>query len=775
MNITTKIEKKEENLISLIRFRFFPYWPLFVFLLLVSGVGAWLYLKTVVPVYSATASIVIKDEKKGTDDSKLLESLNISSSKKLVENEMEVLQSRDLMKNVVSKLHLYAPIAEKGSFKVASAYTSSPVRIEAKEPEKLVPTEKPVPFTYNSAEATVEISNKKYPINAWVNTPYGMLKFSNNPSLQKPAKDPLFFSLNNPMNVAGGLVQSLSITPSSKLSTVLDLSFKDESPNRAQDILKELILSYTRFTMEEKNNVASNAVSFIEERLKSVVRDLDSIERNLQSYKATRGIVDLSEQGKQFLQNVGDNDRKVTDISMQLAALNQVEKYVVNKGDNVGMVPSTVGLSDPGLSSLLERLRDNELKYETMKKTMGENSPTVTAVAKEIEQIRPSILENIRNQQQSLQASKRDLNSTNGMYTSMLRTIPQKERMLLDMSRQQSIKSGVYSFLLQKREEAVLSSSSLVSDSRVVDSAVASFAPISPKSTQIYLMAFVLAFIAGIGIVGAKEFFSNKILFRSEIETLTAFPIAGEITSVKHKDELVIVDPKKLFMAEQFRQLRASIGLYSKVENNQKLMITSSISGEGKSFIASNLGLSLAMSGKKVVLIDFDLRSPKTSRIFGLQQAKGLAEFLERKIKIEKIVSKIEIEQSGYSNLFVIPAGRSEINPTELLHSDRIEELFAYLSSHFDYVLVDTSPVDAVIDAYVLSEYCDKTLFVVRHGYTPKTIVQLFDKNSKIQSLKNLSIVFNNIKPRGFAKNTYGYGYGYGYTNVYSSKYTEPT
>lgn len=775
MNILTyKKEKKEENLISLIRFRFVPYWPLFVLLLVLSGIGAWMYLKTVTPTYSASASIVIKDEKKGTDDSKLLESLNISSAKKIVENEIEVIQSRDLMKKVVTKLNLYAPLYEKEKFKNVTAYTSSPVRIEAKDPDQLTGT-KPIFFTYNNAEATVQIEKAKYPLNNWVSTPYGTLKFSKNPQFQQAAKGDLFFTLNKPINVAGGLVQNLSIATSSKSSTVIDLTFADESPIRAQDVLNELINTYTKYTIDEKNSVAAGAVTFIEDRLKNVVKELDSIERSLQNYKTTRGIVDLSEQGKQFLLNVGDNDRKVGDISAQLAILNQVENYVVKKGESAGMVPSTVGLTDPGLTGLLERLNENELKYESMKKTVGENNPSVAAVAKEIEQLRPSVLENIRNQQKSLEASRRNLSSTNGMYTSMLRTIPQQERVLLDMSRQQSIKSGVYSFLLQKREEAVLSSSSSVADSRVLDSAIASSSPVSPKKMQIYLLACILAFILGIGIVSAKEFFSNKILFRSEIETLTTLPIAGEITSVKHKDELVIVDPKKLFMAEQFRQLRASIGLYSKDDQKKKLMITSSISGEGKSFIASNLGLSLAMSGKKVVLIDFDVRSPKTSRTFGLQQGKGLAEYLEGKTSIEKIINKIEIEQSGYSNLFIIPAGRSEINPTELLQSERILELFSYLDDHFDFILVDTSPVDAVIDAYVLSDYCDKTLFVVRHGYTPKTIVQLFDKNSKVKSLKNLSIVFNSIKPRGFVKNTYGYGYGYGYSNVYSSKYTEPT
>lgn len=775
MNILTyKKEKKEDNLISVIRFRFIPYWPLFILLLVMSGFGAWLYLKTVNPVYLASASVVIKDEKKGTDDSKLLESLNISSSKKIVENEIEVLQSRDLMKKVVTKLKLYAPVYEKGSFKDMTAYTTSPVTVEAKDPDHTAAKDR-IFFTFNNAESAVTIGNRKYPVGSWVTTPYGVLKFTRNANFQQAAAGPLYFTLNLPVNTAGGLVQNISVNASSKSSTVLDIAYHDESPVRAQDILNELISTYTKYTIEEKNSMAVSAVSFIEDRLKTVARDLDSIERTLQNYKATKGIVDLSEQGKQFLQNVGENDRKVGDISAQLAILNQVENYVVKKGETAGMVPSTVGLSDPGLTNLLQRLSDNELKYESMKKTMAENNPSVVAVAKEIEQLRPAVLENIRSQQRSLQASRQDLSSTSGMYTSMLRTIPQKERILLDMSRQQSVKSGVYSFLLQKREEAVLSSSSIAADSRVLDSAVASSAPVSPKKMQTYAMALVLAFILGIGIVSAKEFFSNKILFRSEIETLTTLPVAGEITSVKHKDELVIVDPKKLFMAEQFRQLRASIGLYSKVAHEKKIMITSSISGEGKSFIASNLGLSLAMSGKRVVLVDFDLRSPKTSRTFGMHQEIGVAEFLEGKTKIEKTIHKIEIEQSGYSNMYIIPAGRSEINPTELLHSEKTNEFFNYLEANYDYILVDTSPVDAVIDAFVLSDYCDKTLFVVRHGYTPKTIVQLFDKNAKVKSLKNLSIVFNSIKPRGFAKNTYGYGYGYGYTNVYSSKYTEPT
>jgi capsular exopolysaccharide synthesis family protein len=441
-----------------------------------------------------------------------------------------------------------------------------------------------------------------------------------------------------------------------------------------------------------------------------------------------------------------------------------VENYVVSKNNNSSLVPSTLGLNE-NLTHLLKRLYDSELDYNSLKQTMGENSPEVSSIANEIEKIRPAILENVRNQRASLLASKQDISSTNNAYTSLLKTIPRQERELLEISRQQAIKNNVYSFLLQKREETALSSSSSVADNRMIDAAQAFFTPVSPKKSIVYLGAFALALLIGIAIVIAKELLTGKVLFRSQIETYTSLPIVAEITSVKHKSEIIINEPGKAYISEQFRQLRAALGFFKRNATKKKLLITSSIAGEGKSFVAANLAVSLAASGKKVVLIDADIRSPKTTKIFGLEEKQGLAEFLKGELDVSLLAVNSETPY-----LSIIPAGGPSRMPTELLLNGDLTELFSYLEIHFDYILIDTSPVDPVSDAYVLGEYCDKTLFVIRHGYTPKTLIRMLDENNKLKVLPKLSLIFNGVKKRGFLKGNYGFGYGYGYEYVYKQR-----
>ncbi len=761
-----KPEEKEESVFNFLLFRFAPYWPLFLLLLILCSAGAWVYLRFSTPLYEANATILIKDEKKGVDDSRMLESLNIYTSSKIVENEMEVIQSRTLMKEVVVNLHLYAPVFEEGGFNDINAYETSPIRIEAKDPEEIAP-EKDIPFSYDHGKEVVIIERKAYPLGEWVTTPYGDLKFAIN---QKADPDPdekrqLYFSLLDPDKVASSMASRVDIKPTNKIATVLDLSFVDESAVRAIDVLNELIKVYSINSIKEKNLMAANTLSFIDERLRYVINDLDSIERSIQHYKSKQGIVDLSEQSRNFLHNVSENDRQVSNINMQLAVLDQVERYVISKNNAGGIVPASLGLNDQLLAQLLQKLYNAELEYEKLRKTMAENSPQVTAIGSEIESIRPAILENVRNQRVSLLASRNNISSTSGAYYSYLKTIPQKERQLLEISRQQSIKNNVYSFLLEKREETALASSSTLADSKLIDPAISNFWPVSPNKSTAYLGAFALSFIIGIGLVCCKELLTGKILFRSDIEKYTKIPIAAEITSVKHKHELVVNRPDKVFLKEQFQHLRAAIGLHGRAVSKQKVLVTSSIAGEGKSFVAANLALSLSSSGKRVLLIDADLRGPKTSSIFDMEEKEGLAEFLEDKVSINNIINP-----SDHNNLFVIPAGGECDNPTELLLNGKLNELFTYVEELFDYILVDTSPVDPVTDAYVLSYYCDKTLFVIRHAYTPKTMVQILDESNKVTALNNPFIVFNGIKKRGFLKGNYGFGYGFGYEYVYKNR-----
>lgn len=766
MNTEQNTENPESSFFEEVSYKYMPYWPLFVFFLILSLAGAWAFLSYTNPVYAVSSTILINDQKKGADENKIEESINLLTSNKVVDNEIEVLQSRKLMLDVVNRLHLYAPVYAEAKFRPhTSAYTLSPIRIEVDDPEKIVKVDS-VYFNYNPSNNTVVINSKAYPLDQFVSTPYGNLKFTKNKKHYESTDNPLYFSLFHPQKVANSFLNNLSVTPTSKMSSVISLYLTDEVPERGEDVLDTLMDSYKNAAIEFKNNLAKNTIAFMDERLKIVQGALGSVEKQIQNYKSTQGITDLGEQGRMYLQSVTENDQKLAQVNLQLEVLNQLEKYVTSKNNSSGIVPSTLGIDDPTLNRLLDNLYQAETEYETLKKTTGENNPIALSAATQIEKIRPSILENIQNQRANLRAGLRNLTTTNRTYNSTLQALPQKERELVNVSREQSVKNNVYSFLLQKREETALAYASNIDNSRIIASAQAGGEPVSPKKSVIYSISIVLALALSIGIVLAKEMFTSKILFRSQIEEYTNTPIVGEISYFNEKKSLFLKGQNNRVFQEQFRQLRAAAGLFSKTIEKKRILITSSIPGEGKSLISSNLALSLSRSGKKVVLLDMDIRNPQFSRMFKLNNSVGIAGFLEEDIDPVKI-----IEGTEFHNLFIIPAGVTKANPTELLLNGKLPELFQYLDEEFDYIVIDTSPVNPVTDAYILSDFCDLTLYVVRHKYTPKTFIKTLDETNRFKPLKNRAIVFNGIKPRGFIKGNFGYGYGYGYENMYNEKY----
>jgi len=763
-------EQKDSNLISFIRYRFVPYWPLFALLLSIAAGAAFLYIKWAPPIYQAKADLLIKDENKGSGDGRVLESLNVFSTKKIVEDEIEVLQSQTLVREVVRNLDLYAPVTSKGRFKTYPAYISSPVIVEAlgfdslyKDHNKVfLPT---TPFVYDSAHALVRTAAGSFPLGQWLSYPNTslVLRFLPNPRYSDGANGPLSFMVLNPKLVTNSLIGRLNVASANKLSSVVTLTLSDEVPRRGEDILNELIDVYDHASINDKNQLAMNTLAFVENRLLHVRHELDSAENSLQRSKTQNGGADLSEQGSAYLQNVSANDQKVSDIDMQVAVLNEVEKYVRSE-NNTGIVPSTLGIEDAGLSNLLQKLYDDRANYDKLHRTVGENNPVMQSLAGEIQKIKPNILENIRIRKLSLEAGLTNLQQTNQQYATRLQGIPGKERNLLESSRQQSILSNVYSFLLQKREEASLSYASTIADSRTIDRAESSLDPISPKRTIVLGIAMALALAFGCIVVYMREFSNSRILFRREIETYTAVPIIAELAAGGRSRSLLVANqPRPVVLTEQFRQLRTALGLHAKNNKNKKLLVTSSISGEGKSFVSANLALSLASAGKKVVLLDFDLRNPRISAEFEPAAGPGLADFLQGDIEPYEI-----IKSTSYKNLFVTAAGDENGSLTDLSFNSRLDELFDYLGGVFDFIVVDTPPVHLVSDAYVLTEYCDLSLYVVRHDFTPKAFVQLLDENDKIKPLKNIVIVFNSIKSRGFFGGKYGLDLGYG--NEFSVK-----
>lgn len=740
----------KENLTSLLWNKYFPYWRLYLLLVVLAVGVVWYRLHFKLPVYECTAKLLIKDEKKGLEDSKMMESLNLLATKKIIENEIEVIKSRTLMAQVVKELKLYAPVFEKSKWKDLSAYASSPVKIEVQNPDSLVEANK-VEFAYDASGGTVTVNGQTCALNQWITTPWGRLRFLAN-NKQYRYGSPLYFVLVHPKKIIQNLIGSLEVYSAGKLSTVLDLKIRDEVPERAEDILNTLIADYDKASVNDKNMLAENTLSFLDDRLRYVSTALDSVEKRLQQYKTKKAAINISSQGQLFLQNVSENDQKISDANMKLAVLGQVEQYIFSKDSRGGLVPSTLGVSDPLLTNLLNKLYDAELQYEKLKPTVGENNPELTSLAVQIEKIKPSILENVRSQQRSLEATKKNLYATNGTYTSLLQALPQQERDLVEINREQNIKSASYSFLLQKREEAALSRSSTVSDSRLVDKAESSLDPTGLGDKQVYVMGILVAIALGIVLVTVKEFFNPTIVFRQEIETLTSFPVIGEIVLDKSKTQLVLQESEDSLIAEEFRMLRTSLQYLGIGSGEKKILITSTISGEGKSFVAANLAMSLAISGKKVILVEFDLKNPTLASKLGMKSHKGVTDYLRGDADVDEV-----IKSTGDSpNLFLITAGNLSANPSELILHQRTADLFRCLESRFDYVLVDCAPVGLLSDGYVLSRHCNATLFVVRHKYTPKKMLERLEPNTRINELKNLAIVFNGIRE-------YGYGYGYIY------------
>ncbi len=792
----------DENILRMLLAMFLPYWPLFALLAPLCLIGAWGYLKTTTPVYEAAATLIIKDENKGVDDSKAMEAMNPFDSKKIVENEIEVIQSRALMTQVVENLQLYAPVFEDKLIGSKSAYNSSPIVVELKNPDKIFQPSGSEAikfyFEFDSVNNMVKIQDKTYPIDEWVQGPaFGETKFRLNANKSRSTKKALYYTFIHPKNMTRGLLNGLEASPTDKLSTVVRLTYRDPIPQRGENILNHLISAYNQKAVSDRDDLASNTLTFIEERMNKVEKELNELESSIQRFRSEEGVVNLSEQGKLYLQDVGEYDRQIAQSSRQLAILNKVDQYVVSKKNQSGLVPSTLGVEDPVLTQLLEKLYNSEIEYERLRKTTAENNPILLSVANEIKKIRPSIRENIRNQKNNLRASLGNLSYNVNRSASALNNIPEKERALLEIERGKEIKNELYSFLQQKREETALSYAPNGGDGRVVDLAQSSAGPVSPKSSLIYLIALVLAMSIGLGYIIFKEMMNRNVLFRSEIENSIDAPVVLELPdlsvvnefneSKKPSSPLTILTnklglrnifyakkdsiktgrkPHEALLVEHFRQLSASLGLYSRSFKKKKILVTSSIAGEGKSFVSTNLAFCLAQSGKKVALLDMDFLKPQTSHHFGLVDCDGILDFLSYHADYNEILTT----SRGNKNLFVIPVGRRVKDHTKLLLNGKLDVLFEELSRDFDYVIIDSAPVNLVADVKLLAEYSDETLYVVRHGKTPLKVIKHLDDSGILKGLKNVSLVFNGIKQRGLIKGDYGYGYGYDY-KLYGEEY----
>ncbi|MCX2473258.1 polysaccharide biosynthesis tyrosine autokinase [Pedobacter sp. MC2016-05] len=746
-------------------FRLLPYWPMFLLLFIIAITGSFIYLQITPSVYQANARIQINEREGAADNKSEDKVISGLTTKQTVDNEREVIASSPIVYKVVENLGLYTTIFQKRGIARVVLYKNAPLKIMVKDPNALTPLER---TEFRIVGERVVINEKKYPFDRWLRMPYGTIMFRLNPAYKNDLEGEYSFALTHPKKIVSSIQENIKIEEANKLSTILDVSLSDIDPKRSEDILNDMLSVYSASMVDQHNLLAANTQEFIDKRLMSVEKELLDIETKLQNYRVENSAIDVGVQGKLYLENVSVNDQKVGEINMQLSVLNQVENYVKSRDLTGGIVPSTAGINDPGLSQMVKDIYELQLNAEGLRKTTGENNPMVVSFVDQINKIKPQILQNLRNQRNSLTASRNNLAGTTGNYSSALKSMPQTERTLVDMNRQQQIKNGIYTFLLQKKEETALSYIVNGSDSKIVSAAESSGLPVSPKKKMIYLASLFGAGILGIAFISVKEGLRRNVMFQRDIAALTSLPIIAEISINIGKNNIVIGSQQRTLIAEQFRSLRTTLHFLGIGKKNKRVMVTSAISGEGKSFVASNLAVTLAMTGKKVALLDFDLNHPTLHRKLNMKQNLGISEYLEGSALAEDIIQPSPINE----NLSILLTGRLPADPAELILNGRAEQLLDYLDEHYDFIIVDVPPVGPVSDAYILAPLCDATLFVVRHAYTPKVFVERLDENIKLNNLPNPAIVFNGVARRGYGKNNYGYGYGTGmvYGEVYTQK-----
>lgn len=752
------------SLISIILHRYLPYWPLFMILVLGLFTLALIITRYLKPVYKVSATLVINDEQKGIKESETLRSLNIYAANKIVENEVEVLKSKTLMQEVVKQLYLYAPVSEKGRIKPAPAYLTSPISVEAYDPEKVKPLDE-VAFEYDEKTQQVKVNNQYYPLNVWATFPFGIFRFVKNRAKKYITSRSMYFSLYDARSVGADLCDNLEVDASSKLSSVVNITFTDVLPERGEDIVNQLLHDYNKASLENNNKLASSSLSFITERVRLIESELDSLEKRIQDYRATHGIVDLSRQGAIYLESVANNDRKVAELNTQMAVLNQIARNIEYGTNKTGIVPTTLITNDAVLNDLLVTLNNLELQYTNQRTKKGDNNPVIVSMANEMKKIRLSIENIVRSLQGQMQASLDIYNRSSALFNAELKTIPERERQLLNLTRQQTFKNTVYALLLQRREEAQISSNSSVADSRIVDAAESGPNRVNSKKLMLLVSALILAFVLGIGYVFVKEGLAKSILFRSELAMNTSIPVMGEITLQNGQNTGNLIKAGDTILSNQFQHLSAALGLYTRHVKKQKLLITSSLPNEGKTFVCYQLALNLAKAEQKVIIIDLNLIHPETTTSFDLKGATGMIDYLQGKTALQQLIKKTDI---GY--LDILPAGAGIKNTTALLLNEKLDELFLNLEKLYDFILIDAPPIELATDAFILSKYADTTLYIVRHAVTPKGQLQKLGRKEILKTMKDVVIVFNGIKGRGFLKSYYGIGYGYGYENVFSGK-----
>ena len=771
-------------------------WPFIIGFLVLSLVGAYIYLRYQAPVYNIDSTVMIKqgDKTKSTAATAFasMQDLGTMSMANNFDNEIEILQSYSLIKKVVESQNLYISYFDERKFGYdIPAYKDVPVNVwMAPDEAGRLPSALDVEvdsrrdgsvavtagYTADGEKHTLSKEFRKIP--AIFITPVGTLTLT--PDSNRAKMQPRSFKavVAPPSVVADNFKSRLHGEPTSEFTSIVRLSFNDTDIRRGQDFLSQLVKLYNADANEDKNQVASRTAKFIDERIRIINEELGSTENELASYKQRAGLTNLSTDAQLALQETSEYDKKRADNASQLRLVNFLCEYIKNPDNKYEVIPSDIGVADADLAAVIAKYNEMQIERKRLLRTSKANNPVVVNLDASINATHNAVVTAVDNVEQALKITRRNLDLEAGRYRSRVSNAPRQEQALTDITRRQEIKANLYLTLLQKREENAITLAATADNSRVIEEPRAA-GLVAPNARNIYLLAFVVGLLFPIFCIWLAKKLRFKIEGRADVEKLTDVPVIGDIPQVHDKADstIVVSENKNGVMEEVFRNVRTNIQ-YMLQEDEKVVLLTSTTPGEGKSFTAANLAVSFAFMERKTLIVGMDIRKPALNRIFSLpKDSQGITQYLASP-KTHDLLSMCQPSQLS-PNLYVLPGGKVPPNPTELVARKSLDDAFAMLREHFDYIIIDSAPIGMVTDTRIISRVADICVYICRADFTRKSDFELINDLKHDKKMPVLCTLVNGIdmdkrkngyyygygKYGRYGKYAYGkkYGYGYGY------------
>ncbi len=759
-------------------------WYWFILSAVIFVAGAALYLRYEKPVYSSALKILIKDDqgkggRGGMNGSMELANLGVISNTNGFENELEILRSKKLATSAVKTLKLYVSYASQGRISSREIYKNSPILVDIEE-SRLDDLKFPISMEITPAGEGIRVKGRaatRYAaadeegaeqfeelltsLPATIATAQGKVIFQRNPGY---TFDGGVFEvrITPPASVGRAYAASLSAGATDKNTTVANLVLVNTNVQRSFDYLVELVNAYNADANEDKNEVARKTEAFINERIAVLQKDLNNTEDDLEKYKKNNELINLKNDATAALASSSQYQEKQVELQTQLTLVKSLIDYCSKPENHYEVIPVNLGLNNNDLTAQISTYNEAVLRRKRLLKSSSESSPVVAEVTSVVESYGPAIRQSLQAVHQDLQMQKQAVDKQYALFMGKISNTPTQERVLNDIGRQQEIQAGLYLMLLQKREENSISLSSTAAKARLIDNPEF-VAKVAPRTAQILLVALVLGLALPMGLLLLARFLRYKIEGREDVERLTSLSILADIP-LAHKgglDERAIVvrENSNDMMEEAFRGLRTNLRFI--ISGKEKvLLFTSVIPGEGKTFVASNLAMSLALMGKKVLIIGLDVRKPRLVRLFGMKKdSRGITTFLAGgEDKKELLTSQIS-HGVAHPNLDVLPAGMVPPNPAELITSPLLDRAIDYCRELYDYVILDTPPVGLVSDTLDMGRVADASFFICRADYSPKNNLDMVNAIADEAKLPKVNLVLNGVD---LSKKKYGYYYGYG-------------